>query len=35
MDDVDEPMSEDEASQFYLDEVRNLKSMTNSFIQNP
>jgi len=34
-DDSEEPMSEDEASQFYLDEVKNLKSIKNSFISNP
>jgi len=28
-------MSEDEASQFYLDEVKNLKSIKNNLITNP
>lgn len=32
LDDESETMSEEDASQFYLDEVKNLKSFTNSLI---
>jgi len=28
-------MSEEEATQFYLDEVKNLKSIKNNLITNP
>jgi len=35
LDSSEEPLSEEEASAFYLDEVKNLKSIKNSFIANP